>query len=151
MKPLTKHSALVYFDHFNDDRSVYLADEADARIAELEADNDGLRNAARIQARVIAELEAELLSRTSEAILHDCQVLACSAAVAKAFAAIEAERDAAREDAERLREILASVEWCQPTSNSTASCPSCEHMFHWGHAEGCELRAAIDAARQARE
>lgn len=40
VKPLTKHSALVYFDHFNDDRSVYLADKADAVIRELEAERD---------------------------------------------------------------------------------------------------------------
>ena len=38
MKPLTRYAALVYFDHFNDDRQVYLTDEADAVIAELEAE-----------------------------------------------------------------------------------------------------------------
>jgi len=59
VKPLTKYSALVYFDHFNDDRSVYLADEADAVIADLNGHAEVWSAVAAVRAKRIAELEAE--------------------------------------------------------------------------------------------
>jgi hypothetical protein len=85
------HTALVYFDHFNDDRSVYLADGADARIQKerdtavrLEGVVDDLRER-------IAELEAQVKSLNAEA---DSDALRARATIRE----LEAERDAAREE-----------------------------------------------------
>jgi hypothetical protein len=107
----------------------YAEDEADARIAELEAElakkAEGLRHVGALALRHAYELEQ-----------RRAQV-----------APLEAERDAARADAEMYRGVLESVEWYQPSSNSSPSCPNCGRHKHQGHLVECELKAAIDAAR----
>ena len=44
---------------------------------------------------------------------------------------------------ERLIDLLNDVEWVQPMSNSSHSCPNCGNMRHWGHVVGCELALAV--------
>lgn len=39
----------------------------------------------------------------------------------------------------KLRELLRSVEWVQPQSNTSPSCPFCGAMQHWNHREDCPL------------
>lgn len=44
------------------------------------------------------------------------------------------------------RDVLEGMEWYCPTSNTSFSCPSCGNMKQWGHAEGCDLAAALAAS-----
>lgn len=39
--------------------------------------------------------------------------------------------------------MLASMEWVQPMSNSSPSCPWCGSQKHFGHGQGCSLATAI--------
>jgi len=39
----------------------------------------------------------------------------------------------------RLRELVASAEWYQPTYNGSPSCPYCANQQHWNHAVDCPL------------
>lgn len=41
-------------------------------------------------------------------------------------------------------EILDLPEWYQPVSNSSGSCPWCENMRHWGHAEDCPRKLVME-------
>lgn len=43
----------------------------------------------------------------------------------------------------RLRNLLASIEWIQPTYNGAPSCPCCGAMQHWKHEPDCELAATV--------
>lgn len=46
--------------------------------------------------------------------------------------------------------MLASMEWVQPTSNSSPSCPWCGSQKHFGHNPGCSLEAAARADERTR-
>lgn len=60
----------------------------------------------------------------------------------------EAFLEAEREARQRL-EVLELPEWHQPMSNSSGSCPWCENMEHWGHAEGCPRALVLEILRTA--
>ena len=50
----------------------------------------------------------------------------------------------------KLKDLLASVEWVQPTYNGSPSCPFCGNQQHWNHGDECplpkECRDGIDYA-----
>jgi len=46
-------------------------------------------------------------------------------------------------------DVLNLPEWYQPMSNSSGSCPWCENMRHWGHAEDCQRRVVLDILKAA--
>ena len=39
--------------------------------------------------------------------------------------------------------LLRRVEWYQPMSNTSPSCPVCENQEHFGHDKGCELASIL--------
>ena len=43
----------------------------------------------------------------------------------------------------RLRQMLADVEWVQPTYNGSPSCSYCGNQQHWGHATDCALASEL--------
>lgn len=47
------------------------------------------------------------------------------------------------EENQRLLNLIKDVEWVQPFSNSSQSCPCCGSMRHWGHEQDCELAKTI--------
>lgn len=49
------------------------------------------------------------------------------------------------------RDVLEGMEWYCAQSNTSASCPCCGNMQHWGHKDGCELAAALAGAAQRAE
>lgn len=38
----------------------------------------------------------------------------------------------------RLKQLVAEMQWVQPTSNANPSCACCGHMKHWGCSDGCD-------------
>lgn len=41
----------------------------------------------------------------------------------------------------RLKQIIADMQWVQPTYNGAESCAACGNMRHWGCASWCEAAA----------
>lgn len=43
-----------------------------------------------------------------------------------------------------LRELLAEMEWVQPTYNGSPSCPCCGNQQHMNHESDCVLKARLE-------